>query len=92
MFGRYDGDWDDEETKRTYLLADRKIFNAEEFPIREEVECVPADVKHSVNRFRNIHRLDVVYVLELVEQAQWVPNITDSGVAWSTWMYLEDIQ
>lgn len=74
MFGRYDGDWNDEENTRTYLFTDRSYANMIKHCVREEVECLPSEAKNLLTDFVLKHDLECAYCFELVEQATWVPS------------------
>jgi len=76
MFGRYSGDWDDEENLRTYLFTDRNYADRSKHCVRKEVECLPSEAKNLLVSWVLEHDLEYAYCFELVEQAMWVPSET----------------
>jgi hypothetical protein len=78
MFGRYDGDWNDNEAHRVYLVSDRKC------KCRKEIECTAEEIAAAAREFMGYNDLDHVYVYEMVEMGQYVPD--EDGVEEFLWM------
>jgi len=87
VFGRYDGDWNDEENYRTYLFTDRNFGNNRARCLRREFEGDPGAAKIAAAQFCSDNDMDAVYIFELVEQGQYVPD--ENGLEEFFW--LEDM-
>lgn len=92
MFGRYDDDWNDEETIRTYLFTSRE-FNKNGNPvISYEFEGTSEEVGHEAYTWAFNNGLDHCLVYELVEYGQLVPMAEDNNdSAIDRWLWSEDM-
>ena len=71
MFGRYDDDWNDEETIRQYVFTNERHKEMVEF------EGVAEDCKKAAMSTMLVNRWDCVYVYEMTEYGQLIAD--DSG-------------